>query len=81
MKVSGIAGVTVSIRRVSDTEVTVELEFNGDIDADATLAFTVGADAVVGYKGLRTHRTSRCLRRRRIGNCLNGISIDRGDAE
>ena len=51
VKVSGIAGVTVSIRRVSDTEVTVELEFNGDIDADATLAFTVGADAVVGYKG------------------------------
>ena len=51
VKVSGIAGVTVSIRRVSDTEVTVELEFNGDIDADANLTFSVGKDAIVGYKG------------------------------
>ena len=50
--VSGIAGVTVSIRRVSDTEVTVKLEFNGNIDADATLTFSVGADAITGYSGL-----------------------------
>ena len=51
VKVSGIAGVTVSIRRVSDTEVTVELEFNGDIDADANLTFSVGKDAIANYNG------------------------------
>ena len=27
--------------RVSDTEITVELEFNGDFDTDTTLTFTV----------------------------------------
>ena len=51
VKVSGIAGVTVSIRRVNDTEVTVKLEFNGDIDTDSTLTFSVGADAITGYGG------------------------------
>ena len=52
--VSGIAGVTMSrfdIERISDTVVTVELEFDGNIDTDATLTFTVGADAIVGYNG------------------------------
>ena len=36
---SGISGVTVGtfgVDRVSDTEITVELEFNGDFDTDAT---------------------------------------------
>ena len=54
VEVSGIDGVTVAtfdIDRVSDTEVTVELEFDGNIDADANLTFTVGADAIVGYNG------------------------------
>ena len=51
---SGIDGVTISdsydgVRRVSDTEVTVELAFNGDFDTDATLTLTIGADAIVGY--------------------------------
>ena len=52
--VSGIAGVTVGtfgVDRVSDTEVTVELEFNGNIDTDAALTFTVDADAIAGYNG------------------------------
>ena len=53
MTVSGIDGVTVAsffgVDRVSDTEVTVELTFDGDFDTDATLTFTVGADAVAGY--------------------------------
>ena len=52
--VAGISGVTVgtfAIKRVSDTEVTIELEFDGNIDTDATLIFTVGADAIVGYNG------------------------------
>ena len=37
--------------RVSDTKVTVELEFNGDIDTDGTLTFTVGAAALANYNG------------------------------
>lgn len=52
--VSGIPGVTVGtfdIDRVSDTEVTVELTFGGNIDTDTTLIFTVTADAIVGYGG------------------------------
>ena len=52
--VAGIPSVTVgtfAIKRVSDTEVTIELEFDGNIDTDATLIFTVGADAIVGYNG------------------------------
>ncbi len=52
--VSGIDGVTFhwfDIDRVSDTQLTVELTFNGNIDTDATLTFTVGEDAIVGYNG------------------------------
>ena len=52
--VSGIDGVAIrrrGVRRVSDTEVTVELTFDGDFDADATLTFTVGAGAIAGYNG------------------------------
>ena len=52
--VSGIAGVTVGtfdIDRVSDTQITVELTFDGNINADSTLTFTVGANAIVNYSG------------------------------
>ena len=53
VSVSGIDGVTFDdfrgVDRVSDTEVTIELEFAGDIDTDATLTFTVGA--IAGYNG------------------------------
>ena len=52
--VSGIAGVTVGtfgVDRVSDTTITVELTFDGNINTDSTLTFTVGADAIVGYNG------------------------------
>ncbi len=51
---SGIEGITVAtfgLDRVSDTVVTVELEFDGNIDADGTLTFTVGADAIANYTG------------------------------
>ena len=54
VKVSGIKGVTFhwfDLDRVSDTELKVELTFNGDFDADATLTFTVKADAIAGYDG------------------------------
>ena len=55
VKVSGIPGVTITMyqtNRRSDTEITVKLEFNGNIDTDATLTFSVGADAIEGYTGL-----------------------------
>ena len=52
---SGVDGVTIAsffgVERVSDTAVTVELEFDGNIDADGTLTFTVGAGAIAGYSG------------------------------
>ena len=52
--VSGIDSVTFeswNIERVSDAEVTLELEFYGNIDADGTLTFTVEADAITDYNG------------------------------
>ncbi|MYE89031.1 hypothetical protein F4X33_08565, partial [Candidatus Poribacteria bacterium] len=53
--VSGIDGITVGtfdVDRVSDTEVTVELTFDGtNFDSDATLTFTVEAGAIAGYDG------------------------------
>ena len=52
--VSGIAGVVVKrsgVERLSDTEIMVELEFDGNFDTDATLTFTVGADAIAEYDG------------------------------
>ena len=54
VEVSGIDGVTFhwfDVDRISDTELTVELTFKGDFDTDATLVFTVGADAIAGYDG------------------------------
>ena len=51
---SGIEGVTVGtfgVDRISDTEITVELEFSGDFDNNATLTFTVGAGAIANYTG------------------------------
>ena len=52
LKVSGIDGVAFevwNVNRVSDTEVTVPLTFNGDFDTDATLTLTIGASAIAGY--------------------------------
>ena len=49
VSVSGIAGVSVGtfgVQRVSDTKVTVELDFSGNIDSDGTLTFTVGSGAI-----------------------------------
>ena len=54
VSVSGISGVTArsfDIKRENDTEVTVELTFNGNLNADGTLTFTVGPDAIAGYNG------------------------------
>ena len=59
LTVSGIPGVTIGqgrtawfgVERLSDTEITVELGFDGTIDTDATLTFTVGAGAIANYNG------------------------------
>ena len=53
LSISGIEGVTFDdfwdVDRVSDTVVTIELEFAGNLDTDATLTLTVGANAIAGY--------------------------------
>ncbi|MXV75383.1 T9SS type A sorting domain-containing protein, partial [Candidatus Poribacteria bacterium] len=54
VSVSGISGVTIPRHqpdKISDTQITVELEFDGDFDVDSTLTFTVGADAIANYNG------------------------------
>ena len=54
VSVSGIDGVTIPWHepdRENDTEITIELEFNGNIDTDTTLTFTVGASALLRYNG------------------------------
>ena len=56
LAISGINGVDIgrfdSLKRVSDTKLTVELTFSGDFDANATLTFTVAAGAIAGgYNG------------------------------
>ena len=60
LTVSGIDGVTIGpfednawfgVNRVSDKQITVELRFKGNIDTDAELTFTVGADAIAEYNG------------------------------
>ena len=51
---SGVSGLTIGtfgITRVSDTEVTVELTFNGNIDTDSTLTLTLAASAIENYEG------------------------------
>ena len=52
--VAGIPGVTLyrfGFERVSDTVITVELQFEGNVDTDGTLTFTVGAEAIANYNG------------------------------
>ena len=52
LSVSGISGVSVDdVSRHSDTEVTVRLEFSGDLDRDATLTFRVDDRSIKGYGG------------------------------
>ena len=64
--VSGIAGVTIPRHepdRKNDTELTVELAFDGtDFDTASILIFTVGADAIANYNGPWVHSPSACHR-------------------
>ena len=52
--VAGIEEVTFrrhNVKRVNDMQVTIQLEFNGNIDTDSTLTFSVGAKAIADYDG------------------------------
>ena len=54
--VTGIAGVTVrgfglDVFRLSDTKISVRLNFGGDFDDDKTLTFLVSADVIANYSG------------------------------
>ena len=56
VRVTGIAGVTVrgfglDIFRLSDTEISVRLNFGGDFDDDKTLTFLVSAEVITNYSG------------------------------
>lgn len=54
MTISGITGITFhwsDIEKVSDTEVRIELTFEGNIDTDTMLIFTVGPGAIEDYNG------------------------------
>ena len=51
--VSGIEEVTFrrhNVKRVNDMQVTIQLEFNGNIDTDGILTFTIGAKAIENYE-------------------------------
>ena len=84
VSISGVDGVTVGtfgIDRVSDTEITVELEFNGNFDTDATLTFTVGADALLRYDGPALIAQLPVTGGQEIGGRINTCSVDRGNPE
>ena len=54
LSVSGVSGVSLasnSLKRVSDTQITVRLEFKGNFDHDRTLTFTVGSGNIKNYNG------------------------------
>ena len=80
VKVSGISGVTIPWHqpdRKSDTEITVQLEFIGNIDEDADLTFAIGANAVPGYFGPRSYRTNTGHRFHGIGHRFDGVPLNR----
>ena len=85
VSISGIDGATIPWHqpdRKSDTQITVELEFDGNINADSILTFTVGVGAIAGYKGPRTHRTNNRYsyqRKRAIGKLPE--SVQPGDVD
>ena len=57
---SGVSGVTIGtfgVSRVSDTEITVELIFDGNIDTDSTLTLTLAASANNKLRRCRFHCT------------------------
>ena len=54
VSVSGINGVTVESfggERISNTQATIELEYDGNMTANGTLTISVGAGAIEDYDG------------------------------
>ena len=54
LTIDGIEGVTFNswdVKRINDTKVTVGLTFSGNIDADTSLTFTLGAGGITDYDG------------------------------
>ena len=56
VRVTGIAGVTVrgfglDVFRLSDTKISVRLNFDGDFDVDKTLTFLVSPEIIANYNG------------------------------
>lgn len=52
--VSGIRGVTIqssNVNHINRSDMTITLGFSGDFDTDATLTFTLDADAIEAYDG------------------------------
>ena len=52
--ISGITGITfhwTDIEKVSNTEIKIKLTFDGTIDKNTTLTFTVGPGAIADYNG------------------------------
>ena len=81
LTISGIDGVTIGtfgIDRVSNTKVTVQLTFSGNIDTDATLTIEVGAGAIVGFNEAFTVQLP-VTAVSAIAGSNNGGTLDRGN--
>ena len=84
VSVSGIPGVTIkadSVQRLSDTEVSFELAFDGDFDTDTRLTFSVGAGAIANYIGdtltAQTASIDSIVESLVIGNCQAFFDLTR----
>ena len=52
LTISGITGVSVDrTNYAGEGKITVELKFEGNVEKDAILTFTLAADAIEGYDG------------------------------
>ena len=80
--VSGIAGVTIPWHqpdRKSDTEITVELEFNGDIGHGRHSYLQRGIRCRTGLLWTRPHGANTGHRFHGIGNRLDCVPINRSN--
>ena len=84
LNVSGVPGVAVDwsdVDRLSDTEIRIELGFNGDIDADATLTFSVGSRRHRGIRRCRAHDDTTGRRVHGIGSRLDSVTVNGTDTK
>ena len=55
LTISGLTDIsydrTFGLRRLSDSVVTIELEFNDNLEMDSVLTFTIGVDGIKDYNG------------------------------